>query len=140
VPALAKHATRKHLKPADAAKIIELVQLRQRFGSYPQATLHELDEIVDRAESWRAKASEALMAERPTTEEAAEGIVMTIRRKHVADLYEQFGELPDLESDPIILDWLEDVPEQNREELMRRLLAEFAPITLEKVRAILLAG
>jgi DUF3102 family protein len=33
VPALAKHATRKHLKPADAAKIIELVQLRQRFGS-----------------------------------------------------------------------------------------------------------
>jgi hypothetical protein len=84
IAALAEQATRDQLKHAAATEIIELTGLRWEFGDYPEAALYALWEVKQRAEPWSDKAADALMAQEPTTEEAARAIVENVEREYRA--------------------------------------------------------
>jgi hypothetical protein len=129
IEALAKVATKQHLKPADAEKVIQVAKLRIQFGNYPDATLLALDDVPSRAE-WHDKAAKALKAKQPTTEEEAEQIVDVIQRSQVEALYH--GELPDgIPSDS--LNNLESVPAECRGKVLQRLLSATVPLTRDFV-------
>jgi hypothetical protein len=73
---LAKHATRKRLKPNDAERVIKIGISRRRFGDHPDATLVAL--VMADAFCYRScyeKLIAALLELRPDTDEAANSIV-----------------------------------------------------------------
>jgi hypothetical protein len=136
IAALAERATDRQLKPADAARIIELTRLRAEFGNYPDWTLFALDDVATRPpKPWRDKVIEALKAKRPTAEEAADAIVRNVMREHVADLYGRA--LPAFErgDSKVILEELAQVPAEDRLRVLDQLLKAERPITLDTVRA-----
>jgi hypothetical protein len=143
IDALAKVATKQHLKLADAQNVIELAKLRLRYGNFPDATLYALqnaeeslrhlsadEESVVRKE-WINKAVEALKATRPISSEAAEQIFKEVQRAHIEQLYG--GKLPV----PIeALDYLERLPSELRSQVLKRLRDAPEPLSTEQIRNI----
>jgi hypothetical protein len=134
IAALAEVATDRQLKPADADRIIELTRLRAEFGDYPEPTLFALDD-ERAANPWRDKAVEALKAKSPTTEEAANAIVLEVMREHVAGLYGRA--LPAFERNDAktILAELARIPAEDRQRVLDRLTEAEGPIALHTVYA-----
>jgi len=88
VTELAKHATKSRLPSGDAKRVIRIGIGRRRFGDYPDVTLERLSTLSDDSPR-HAKLIAALKDQKPTTDEAADAIVIDIRRKHVAEVEAQ---------------------------------------------------
>jgi len=78
---LAKHATKKRLKPLEAERVIKVGIGRRRFGDGPDATLVQLSEF-DGDEAWYEKAVAALQECKPETDEAAQQIADKIEQEY----------------------------------------------------------
>jgi hypothetical protein len=81
---LAKHATKSWLAPSDADRVIQIGIGRRRFGDYPDVTLERLSTLSDDSPR-HAKLIAALKEQKPATHEAADAIVLDIRRQYEAD-------------------------------------------------------
>jgi len=81
---LAKHATKSRLAPFDAERVIRVAIGRRRFGDYPDVTLERLGPLSDHSPR-QAKLIAALKEQKPTTHEAADAIVLDIRRQYEAE-------------------------------------------------------
>jgi len=130
IQALAKHATRKQLKPSDANVVIAAALLRKRFGDLPDQTLVALDNLPE-PRPWYDRAVAAFKEQRPTTEEGAAEIVAGIQLAHVTELYAPHGKMPNIPTEE--LRRLEDVPEGRRAKVLDRLLKAHQPITSNDV-------
>jgi hypothetical protein len=110
------------LTAADAERIMDLVRLRAKFGSHPDATLIALDDIAETRspEPWHAKTTEILKDKRPETEEDADAITLAVLREHVEGLY---GALPALDEKEArnVLTALARVPAEDRARVLERL-------------------
>jgi hypothetical protein len=131
IDALDKASKHQHLSVVEAAKVRELVHMRHEFGDYPDATLlgmHELNSSKS-CKPFRDDAFEALKREQPKTEEAAEAITAKVRRAYLAKQYKQ--ELPAWVPDAALylLDDEGGVLENERGEILERLLAAPQPST-----------
>jgi hypothetical protein len=129
IEALAK-ATKgktKVITVAAANEVVDLTKLQIKFGDYPAATLSALDKNVpdDDDSAWAAGASEQLKKARPTTEEAAQKIVLAYHRKHLEKLFG--GALPEW-LDEMTLDLLDDVEDPHRKTLLQKLQAMPQPL------------
>src|SRR5262249_34047015 len=79
---LAKHATKKKLlKPDEADNIILIALARKEHGDLPDRALFALSDISTDT-PWLKQAVETLTQKAPTTNEAAEEIVESIRQAH----------------------------------------------------------
>jgi len=76
---LAKHATRRWLRPAQAFDIIAIGRARGRHGDYPPTTLKEIDSLEGSGATWAAQAIEALKTKKPKTDTAVKEIVEAVR-------------------------------------------------------------
>jgi len=138
IAALAEVATDNRLKPADADMIIELVRLRVRFGGdYPDATLFALDR-QRAAKPWREKVAEALKAKRPTTEKAADAVILDAMQEHVAELYGSALPVLAPENAEDILAGLARVPAEDRQQVLDQLRKAKQPVTMETVCAAMM--
>jgi hypothetical protein len=135
IDALAKVATKQHLKPAYAREVIKLARLRFRFGDFPEWTLISLEaseaNASEASPGYRAELDKALKAKQPTTKDEALQIVAEFRRAHIEQLYG--GKLPVPDE---ALDDLDEVPSERRGEVLQQLLAAPQPVTAEQVRTI----
>jgi hypothetical protein len=135
---LAKHATQAHLKPAKARDIISIGRSRFFHGDHPDATLWALAglDAEGYTHSIRAAAVAALKAQNPETDEAADKIIADVRRADVATQWAPYGELPDVPCDaPRFLN-VEDIAEDRRAEVLRRLREAPQPLTEDQVHGI----
>jgi hypothetical protein len=94
---LAKHATKKRLKPLEAERVIKVGIGRRRFGDWPDATLVQLFEF-DGDEAWYEKAVAALQECKPETDEAAQQIADKIEREYWEILTEK-----EEETEPLLM-------------------------------------
>jgi Protein of unknown function (DUF3102) len=79
---LAKHATKKKLRPRDAERVIMIGIGRHCYGDHPDATLVQLVEIEPYSDdTWHERAMAALKERKPETDEIASAIVDEIQRE-----------------------------------------------------------
>jgi hypothetical protein len=135
---LAKHATQAHLKPAKARDIISIGRSRFFHGDHPDATLWALAglDAEGYTHSIRAAAVAALKAQNPETDEAADKIIADVRRADVATQWAPYGELPDVPCDALRFLNVEDIAEDRRAEVLRRLREAPQPLTEDQVHDI----
>jgi hypothetical protein len=128
---LAKHATQAHLKPAKARDIISIGRSRFFHGDHPDATQWALAglDAEGYTHSIRAAAVAALKAQNPETDEAADKIIADVRRADVATQWAPYGELPDVPCDALRFLNVEDIAEDRRAEVLRRLREAPQPLT-----------
>jgi hypothetical protein len=119
------------LRADDAKEIMDLVRLRAKFGSHPDATLNGLERIATtrRPEPWHSKTTETLKAKRPETEEAADAIVLGVLQEHVEGLYGRALPALHKEHAESILEELARVSAEDRARVLGRLEAAKAPVT-----------
>jgi hypothetical protein len=139
---LAKHATKAHLKPAKARDIILIGRSRFFHGNHPDATLWALAglDAEGYTHSIRAAAVAALKAQNPETDEAADNIIADVRRADVAKQWAPYGELPDIPCDALRFLNVEDIREDRRTEVLRRLREAPQPLTEDQVHGIVYGG
>jgi hypothetical protein len=85
---LAKHATKKKLRPRDAERVISIGIGRHLFGDYPDATLAQLTSVNSQRHhgfGWIEDAIAALQEQKPETDKAALSIVNEILLEHQED-------------------------------------------------------
>jgi hypothetical protein len=111
------------LRRADAERIVDLVRLRAKFGSHPDATLDGLEDIATtkRPQPWHGKTAEALKAKSPTTEEGAEAVILGVLQEHVEGLYGRAPPALKKEEARNVLEGLARVPEVDRARVLGRL-------------------
>jgi hypothetical protein len=122
-----------NLSVVDAEQVIDLTELRIKFGDHPTATLFALNENIPDDAEWAAGASEELKKERPTSAEAAEKIVLAHRRKHLEELFG--GALPDWLGE-MMLDHLDDVEPEHRKKVLQKLQGASHPLAWRQVAEI----
>jgi hypothetical protein len=83
---LAKHATKTHLRPAEAEDVIFRAIGRRRFGNHPDATLSWLGRLVTSShrQAWHEKACTALQEQKPESAESADAVVDQVRHEYAA--------------------------------------------------------
>jgi hypothetical protein len=126
------------LTTAEAARIMEMVRLRAKFGDYPDATLDALDDIATtkNPEPWHDKTTKALKVNNPKTEEEAEAITLGVLQEHVVELYH--ATLPAFdEHAKYILEKLAAVPANDRHRVYLELCKAKEPVTEAMAYAIL---
>jgi hypothetical protein len=117
---------------------------RSRFfhGDHPDATLWALAglDAEGYTHSIRAAAVAALKAQNPETDEAADNIIADVRRADVAKQWAPYGELPDVPCDGLRFLNVEDIREDRRTEVLRRLREAPQPLTEDQVHGIVYGG
>jgi hypothetical protein len=99
---LAKHATKKRLKPLEAERVIGIGIGRRRFGDRPDATLLQLIELDPYSgETWYETAVSALQERNPETAEAANSIVDDVQAEHLAAEREAEKAEDDMDDDEV---------------------------------------
>lgn len=135
IAALAKASKTKMLSVAVADDVIYYARARFKFGDYPDATLSAMDRLADEPDPWRNQAMEAMKAKKPTTDEAAEKIVLDHLRPHVATYYKPAGDLPDNLTRNMLTS-LVRVPAEQHKRVLAGLAAASKPLTDDAVSDI----
>lgn len=85
---LAKHATKKHLPPRNAERVIDVGIGRHRYGDHPDATLAALVDLTRygyRNAAWRERAVAELLRLEPNNDEAAAAIISDVSHQDDGD-------------------------------------------------------
>jgi DUF3102 family protein len=137
---VAKTGKKKKLTYTEAKNEIGFAVLRHKWGNFPDETLNALDALPNPdsvawnrggAAEWVPGAIDALKREKPSDEDAADGIVNNCYRKYLERLYG--GALPTWVP---TLASLENVEAEHRPEVRRRLNAAKEPLDFLQVSSL----